>query len=84
MDRQQYVDNRVKRYMAQTLEEFERVIEPLVPQEASKEFKAVVRRKITALGADCKELMDLEQQAINGHAQDMRDRISPDGARTRS
>jgi hypothetical protein len=66
--------------MAQLLEAFEETIEPLIPAEASKEFKALVRRKMNALAADAIELLELEEKAINGAAQDIRDRIFPDGA----
>lgn len=84
MDRQQYVHKRKGRYMAQLLEEFENEIEPLVPADAAAKFKAMARRKMNALAVDCVELMNLEgtQQAINGHAQDIRDRLHPDAART--
>lgn len=81
MDRTQYVKTRVGRYMAQTLEEYERLIEPRVPKEVSDEFKSIVRRKISALGADCIELLGLENEAMNGFAREMKDRVDPDAAR---
>lgn len=80
MDREQYVKTRVGRYMAQVLEEYERLIEPLVPQEVSDEFKPIVRRKVSALGADCIELMKLEDRAMNGFARELRDQVEPDAA----
>lgn len=72
--------------MAQVLEVFEREIEPFVPSEVAKDFKALVRRKVTALAADCIEVMELEndQQAMNGAAQSIRDSIHPDGSALRS
>lgn len=66
--------------MAQLLEEFERTIEPLIPPKAAAEFKALARRKLNALAVDAIDLMSLGDMAINGAAQDIRDRISPDGA----
>lgn len=65
--------------MAQLLEEFERTIEPLVPEEQAKTFKAMVRRKMNALAVDAADLMNLEGVAVNGYAQDIKDRLFPDG-----
>lgn len=81
MEREQYIQTRVGRYMAQILEEYERLIEPRVPKEVSDEFKPIVRRKVSALGADCKELLGLEDQAMNGYARDIKDRVDPDASR---
>lgn len=66
--------------MAQLLEEFERTIQPLIPEEQAQEFKALARRKLNALAVDAIDLMKLGDMAINGAAQDIRDRIAPDGA----
>lgn len=65
--------------MAQTLEEFEEKIEPLLPADVAKEFKALVRRKLNAFAADVEELLDLEDKAKNGFAQDIADKLWPDG-----
>lgn len=85
MDRDDYVASRRGRYLAQTLEEFENTIEPLVPNEVAQAFKAHVRRKFGAFSADVIELLGLEGKAMNanGHAQDLKDRLSPDGAASR-
>lgn len=68
--------------MAQILEEYERLVEPRVPKEVSDEFKPIVRRKVSALGADCKELLGLENDAMamNGVAQALRDQVEPDSS----
>lgn len=66
--------------MAQLLEEFEKEIEPRLPAEVAQAYKALVRRKVTALAVDCLEVMDLEDTAMNGAARDIKDRISPDAA----
>ena len=84
MDRTEYVHKRKGRYMAQMLEEFEREIEPRLPVEAAQNFKALVRRKITALAVDCLEVMDLEDTAMNGVARDIKDRIHPDAGLSRA
>lgn len=77
MDRTQYVHRRKGRYMAQTLEDFEKQIEPLIPQEVAERFKGTVRRKINALACDVCELFDLEDggQDFNGYAREMRDKL---------
>lgn len=82
MDRTEYISSRRGRYLAQTLEEFENTIEPLVPDEVAQAFKAHVRRKFGAFSADCVELIGLEDKAMsqNGHAQSMKDSLHPDGA----
>lgn len=85
MDRAQYIGSRRGRYLAQTLEEFEKTIEPLVPEDVAQAYKAHVRRKFGAFSADCVELLGLEEKAMshNGHAQSIKDRLSPDGAASR-
>lgn len=85
MDRAQYISSRRGRYLAQTLEEFENTIEPLVPGDIAQAFKAHVRRKFGAFSADCVELLGLEEKAMsqNGHAQSLRDGLHPDGAASR-
>jgi len=65
--------------MAQTLEVFEETIEPLVTKEVAAEFKALVRRKMNALATDVIELLELEDKAKNGVAQDIVDGLFPDG-----
>lgn len=80
MDRSQFLQSRRGRYLAQTMEEFERTIEPLVPADISTEFKALVRRKMGALTKDATDLLELDGE-MNGIAQDMKDRLHPDGVR---
>lgn len=80
MDRSQFLQNRRGRYLAQTMEEFERTIEPLIAAEVSTAFKALVRRKFGALTKDATDLLELDGE-MNGIALDMRDRLSPDGER---
>lgn len=77
MDRQQYVHSRKGRYMAQTLADFERLVEPLIPEEVAAEFKSTVRRKMNALAVDVCDMLRLEDQGLtlNGYARDMRDSI---------
>lgn len=65
--------------MAQTLEEFEKKIEPLLPADVAEEFKALVRRKLNAFAADVEELLALEDKAKNGYAEEIVDRLFPDG-----
>lgn len=86
MDRAEYVRKRKGRYMAQILEEFEREVEPFVPEGVAQSFKAMVRRKVTALAADCTEVMELDrdQMAMNGAAQSIKDSLHPDGSASRS
>lgn len=77
--RKAYVEKRKGRYMAQTLEVFEETIEPLVTKDVAAEFKALVRRKMNALATDCIDLLELGDMAKNGLAQDIADRVFPDG-----
>lgn len=93
MDRGEYVETRRKRYLAQTLEEFENTVEKLLDQAAPhlppalrielsaavETHKATVRRKIQALATDCADLMAHSDTAFNGFAQEMRDRLHPEG-----
>ena len=74
-----WVHRRKGRYMAQTLEVFEERVEPLLPAEVAKEFKALVRQKLNAFAADVVELLELNDKAKNGVAQDIADRLWPNG-----
>lgn len=78
MDRSQFLQSRRGRYLAQTLEEFERTIEPLVPAEVAQAFKGIVRRKFGALAKEAEDLMGLDGE-MNAIAQDMKDRLHADG-----
>lgn len=65
--------------MAQLLEEFEKTIEGRIPEDVASDFKAMTRRKINALAVDACDVMNLEGMAINGAAQDIKDRLYVDG-----
>lgn len=74
-----YVENRRGRYLAQTMDEFEEKIEPLLPKNVAQAFKKTLRRKFGALSADVTSLFELEDQAKNGLAQEVVDRLFADG-----
>lgn len=78
-NRLQFLQSRRGRYLAQTLEEFERTIEPLIPADVAKDFKGIVRRKFGALAKEAEDLMGLDGE-INGIAQTMKDALHPDTA----
>lgn len=84
MDRNEYVQKRRGRYLAQILESFEQRIEPHLPPEASgdvQDFKGLVRARVNALAVDCTDLMSLEERAmqLNGVGQEVRDRLDTTG-----
>lgn len=68
--------------MAQTLEVFEEELEPLLPKEAAENFKALVRRKLNGFASDMVALISDPGKALNGAAQDTKDRLYPDGKPT--
>lgn len=75
----EYVNRRKGRYMAQSLEAFERMIQPHLPPSAAGEidaFKGLVRARFNSLANDAVEASELEK---NGVAQELRDRLSPIG-----
>jgi hypothetical protein len=80
MDRSEYVHKRKGRYMAQTLEYFEENVEPLLPRDVAEAMKAMFRRKMNALATDVCELIELKDEAMNGYARDIKDRLHPDAA----
>lgn len=80
MERTEYVHKRKGRYMAQFLDQFEELIEPLIPKDKADEIKALARRKFNALATDVCELIELGDDAMNGHARDIKDRLGPDAA----
>lgn len=82
--RDEYVQKRRGRYLAQILDHFEKHIEPHLGPEAGadvQDFKGLVRARMNALAVDCTDLMKLGDEALeqNGVAQDLRDRIDPTG-----
>ena len=80
MDKANYVHRRKKRYMAQTLSDFEARVEPHLPQDVADEFKGTVRRKMHALALDACEIMALKPgEELNGVALDLRDEVDPEG-----
>lgn len=71
MDKRAFVETRVRRYMAQTLEEFEVKLESRLPddpelRQAAKEVKATIRKKMQTLGSDCIDIMPNDFE-INGY-----------------
>jgi hypothetical protein len=82
VDRQTFIHRRKGRYMAQILESFEELIEPHLPVSAAGDIQAhkgLVRMRMDALAHDAADLLSLDGGAINGVAQEMRDRLSPTG-----
>lgn len=76
------IERRKGRYMAQILERFEETIEPHLPPEAAgdvQDFKGVVRVRLNALAHDASDLLEGAHVAVNGVAQEIRDRLSPLG-----
>ena len=83
MDKPAYVHKRKKRYMAQTLDLFEEIIEPLVPEHAADKFKGIVRRKFHALALDANEVHGLAPgEELNLEAVRVRDQLHPEGRPT--
>jgi hypothetical protein len=82
--RNEWIQQKRRRYLAQILEAFEQNIEPHLSPEANgdvQDFKGLVRARVNALAVDAAEIMDLEDRAIvqNGAADDLRHRLSPTG-----
>lgn len=82
-----YIQGRRRRYLAQMLGEFERRVEPHLDLEDRrvaddvKEFKALVRMRLNALAVDAADALRaaLSGESINQAAQDLRDRLHPEG-----
>lgn len=72
MDAQQFVDTRMKRLMAQTLEEFEDVVEkPLdtgrrIDISKLTDFKSKFRKRLQAFATDVSDVMPRDVE-INGY-----------------
>lgn len=85
MDKATYVDRRKGKYMAQTLESFEDLIEPLLPktpdaQRKIADFKGLCRARFNALKTDAVEIMSLSDEGgLNAVAIEQRDALSPTG-----
>jgi hypothetical protein len=83
MDKDAFVHRRKKRYMAQTLDKFEELVEPHLPQEVADEFKGIVRRKFHALALDANEVHGLAPgEELNLEAIRVRDQLHPEGRPT--
>ena len=79
MNKAELIDRRRSRAMAQVLELFEEKIERRIPQDVAKQFKGSLRRKINSLTIDVTEIMELKPgEAINGHAQALKDQLDID------
>lgn len=68
--------------MAQILSGFEEKIEPHLGPDAAgaiQDYKGLVRMRMDALAQDAADLLSLDGGAINGVAQEMKDRLSPTG-----
>lgn len=75
-----WFERRKAKHMAQLLEEFERDVQPLIPNEVAHRFKSTVRRKLNSLGDDVKELVEMDDGVrTNELAERLLDRIFPDG-----
>lgn len=80
MDKAAWVHRRKKRYMAQALEEFDRLALPLLPPEVSDNVKGIFRRKMHALALDACEIIALKPgEEINGAVVELRDRLQVEG-----
>jgi hypothetical protein len=80
MDKPHYVHKRKKRYMAQSLTEFERLVEPLIPPAVADEMKGIIRRKFHALAVDTVEIINLKPgEELNGVLVEVRDRMHVEG-----
>lgn len=82
MDKAGFIVKRKGKYMAQVMCEFEEKIEPHLPPAAkgdARDFKAFFRARITSLADDACDIVTLGDGAVNGVAQEMRDRLSPVG-----
>lgn len=83
MDTPTFIDNRRGRYLAQLMEEYERLVLPHLPDEAradSDAFKVQVRRKMRAMATDCAEIAQHEPGLqVNGLALQQRDQVHPHG-----
>lgn len=66
--------------MAQVLEEFERIVEPLIPRDRAEEFKGIVRRKLNALAVDAIDAIEAIQrgEVVSDVGQELRDQLHPD------
>jgi hypothetical protein len=79
MDRAGWLQQRRRRYLARILQDFETLIEPLLPDPGNKgvvRFKASVRAKLNALAVDAIDVYTETERGIqiNAHAQELKDR----------
>jgi hypothetical protein len=78
-DRAAWLQQRRRRYLARILTDFERYIEPLLPDptnEGVARFKGSVRAKLNALAVDAIDVYTESERGvqINAHAQELKDR----------
>jgi hypothetical protein len=82
MDKAEFLHKRKRRYMAQTLEGFEEIIEPHLSTAAAgdiQSFKGLVRARLDALTNDACDLFALGDGELNGVAVEVKDKLSPVG-----
>lgn len=88
MDLVAFVDIRRKRYLATTLDDFERSVErelkrafngdiPLAVRDSVEDYKASVRKKFQAFAEDFTDITQALDVQVNAAAVEMRDRLTP-------
>lgn len=88
MDLVQFVDIRRKRYLATTLDDFEKGVErelkrvfngniPPAVRDAIEDYKASVRKKYQAFAEDFTDITAALDVHVNGAAVELRDRLTP-------
>jgi hypothetical protein len=74
MDKAAVIDGRRKKHLAVLASDFERNIQPRIPDEVAQTFKALLRGELKTFSDEAAAISELDRNTeLNDHAQAMRD-----------
>lgn len=74
MDKAALIDKRRKKHLSILANDFERAIQPRVPNDVAQKFKALMRGTFKQFAVDATEIAELDRKLeLNDHAEALRD-----------
>jgi hypothetical protein len=78
MDKTTLIEHRRKKHLSILANDFERHIQPRVPNDVAQKFKALMRGTLKTLGDEAAVIAELDRNVeLNDHAQALRDLFEP-------
>lgn len=81
MDKRAVIDRRRKKHLAVLASDFERTIQPRIPNEVAEKFKALMRGELKTFGDEAGAIAELDRNTeLNDHAETLREAFERDRA----